>query len=76
MYSELDTAFSIHTEATVLINFASLRSAYDSTIQAMNFTNIKTVIIIAEGIPERFTRKLLKTAEEKKVHTISFRKIK
>lgn len=71
VYSDLDVAFSAHTEATVLINFASLRSAYDSTLQAMNYSNIKTVVIIAEGIPERLTRKLLKTAEEKKVNRIN-----
>lgn len=36
-------------DADVLVNFASLRSAYDSTIETLNFPQIRTIAIIAEG---------------------------
>ncbi|XP_052259602.1 ATP-citrate synthase-like [Dreissena polymorpha] len=48
-----------HPDADVLVSFASLRSAYESTI--------RSIAIIAEGIPENLTRKLLKMANEKGV---------
>ena len=51
-----------HPEADVLINFASLRSAYESTIETMSFPQIRTIAIIAEGIPENLTRKINKEA--------------
>ena len=54
-----------HPEADTLISFASLRSAYESTVEAMSFPQIRTVAVIAEGIPENQTRKLIKLAEEK-----------
>ncbi|KAK9876010.1 hypothetical protein WA026_011126 [Henosepilachna vigintioctopunctata] len=59
-----------HPEADVLVNFASLRSAYQSTVETMEFPQIKTIAIIAEGIPENQTRKLLKLAKEKQVSII------
>ena len=48
-----------------MVNFASLRSAYDVTMEAMNCSSLKTIAIIAEGIPENFTRNIIKTANEK-----------
>ena len=50
-----------------MVNFASLRSAYDVTLDAMTFEQIKTIAIIAEGIPENMTRTLNKTAKDKGV---------
>ena len=59
-----------HPTADVLVNFASLRSAYESTLEAMNYPQIRTIAIIAEGIPENMTRKLNKLAIEKHVAII------
>lgn len=59
-----------HRDATVLVNFASLRSAYDSTVEAMKYPQIRCIAIIAEGIPENLTRKLLKLADENGVTII------
>ena len=56
-----------HPGVSVLVNFASLRSAYDVTMSTMispECKNIKTIAIIAEGIPENMTRKLLRVAHE------------
>ena len=59
-----------HPEADVLINFASLRSAYESTVETMAFPQIRTIAIIAEGIPENLTRKINKEANGKGVTII------
>jgi ATP citrate (pro-S)-lyase len=41
----------------LVVNFLSFRSAYESTVSLLD-TPIKTVVIIAEGIPELYTRQL------------------
>jgi len=67
VYKRMEDAMSKHKEADVLINFASLRSAYESTSEAMNYPQIKCIAIIAEGIPENLTRKLIIDANEKNI---------
>ncbi|KAM4622523.1 ATP-citrate synthase isoform 2-T2 [Discoglossus pictus] len=70
VFKNMADAMRKHPEVDVLINFASLRSAYDSTVETMNFPQIRTIAIIAEGIPEALTRRLIKTADEKGVTII------
>ncbi|XP_075033046.1 ATP-citrate synthase isoform X1 [Mixophyes fleayi] len=70
VFKNMADAMRKHPEVDVLINFASLRSAYDSTVETMNYPQIRTIAIIAEGIPEALTRKLIKTADEKGVTII------
>jgi len=70
IYKSMADAMKNHPDVDVLVNFASLRSAYDSTIECMNFPQINTIAIIAEGIPENYTRKLLKLAASKNVSII------
>ncbi|XP_063156657.1 ATP-citrate synthase isoform X1 [Candoia aspera] len=70
VFKNMADAMKKHPEVDVLINFASLRSAYDSTIETMNYPQIRTVAIIAEGIPEALTRRLIKMADEKGVTII------
>ena len=65
IYRKLDLAVKKHPEADVLINFSSFRSAYPTSMEALNAETIKTVAIIAEGIPERRSREIGKLAEEK-----------
>lgn len=69
VYPKMEDAVNKH-KADVLINFASLRSAYDSTVEALQFSQIRVIAIIAEGIPENMTRKLIKMAQERKVAII------
>ena len=59
MYNSLETAVERHPESDVVINFASFRSAYEVSTEALNYPSIKTVVIIAEGLPERQTRELI-----------------
>lgn len=52
-------------EADVMVNFASQRSAYDVTMEALDTETIRTVAVIAEGIPERQSRTAAATAKAK-----------
>uniref|UniRef100_G1RK34 ATP-citrate synthase n=1 Tax=Nomascus leucogenys TaxID=61853 RepID=G1RK34_NOMLE len=70
VFKNMADAMRKHPEVDVLINFASLRSAYDSTMETMNYSQIRTIAIIAEGIPEALTRKLIKKADQKGVTII------
>ncbi|CEM39625.1 unnamed protein product [Vitrella brassicaformis CCMP3155] len=57
-------------EVDTLINFASMRSADKVTRLAMDFPQVKTIAIIAEGVPERKTRELLVTARRRNITII------
>ena len=70
VYKSTKEASEKHPAADIMVNFASLRSAYDVTIDALNYPQIKTIAIIAEGIPENMTRHLIKTAHAKNVTVI------
>ncbi|XP_056152651.1 ATP-citrate synthase-like isoform X2 [Lampris incognitus] len=70
VYKNMADAMNKHPEVDVLISFASLRSAFDSTMETMQYPKIHTIAIIAEGIPEAQTRKMIKLADEKGVTII------
>jgi len=40
VYKKMDDAMTKHRDADVLVNFASLRSAYESTIDTMNYPQV------------------------------------
>ncbi|MDO8655780.1 MAG: citrate/2-methylcitrate synthase, partial [Nanoarchaeota archaeon] len=65
MYETLAEATNNHTNAEVMINFASFRSAYQPSKEALNFPSIKTIVIVAEGIPEQQTKELIAIAKTK-----------
>ncbi|KAH7966214.1 hypothetical protein HPB49_014500 [Dermacentor silvarum] len=70
VYKNMADAMKRHPDADVLINFASLRSAYESTFETLQYPQIRTIAIIAEGIPENMTRKMIKAAHSKGVNII------
>lgn len=53
VYQSADKAMDKHTDVDVVVNFASSRSVYSSTMELMQYPQIKTIAIIAEGVPER-----------------------
>ncbi len=63
VYKSLQEAVENHDGADVLINYASRRSAYNVTIEALNYPSIKTISIIAEGIPEHRTKEIVAKAK-------------
>ncbi|KAK9866628.1 hypothetical protein WJX84_006258, partial [Apatococcus fuscideae] len=52
-------AVEAYPSADVFINFASFRSAYESTMEALQQPTIRVVAVIAEGVPEQDTKKLI-----------------
>lgn len=64
VYSSIQAATASHPHADVFINFASYRSAYSSSCTALREPSIKTVVIIAEGVPERDTKRLIAAAKQ------------
>lgn len=71
VYNKMFDAINKHKDVDVLVNFASLRSAYESSMEVVNdFPQIRTIAIIAEGIPENMTRKLNNVANAKGVSII------
>ncbi|OAD55728.1 ATP-citrate synthase [Eufriesea mexicana] len=70
VYKQMRDAMTKHTDADVMVTFASLRSAYESAVETMQFPQIRTIAIIAEGIPENMTRKLILLAQQKGVTII------
>jgi len=54
-----------YPDADVMVNFASQRSVYDVTVEALDRDTIRTVVVIAEGVPERQERKLAAMAKAK-----------
>merc|ERR1719281_1440487 len=71
VYTTIKEAVTKHPSISVMVNFASFRSVYESTMEALDVSDkIKTIAIIAEGVPERQTRSLIKMAEAKGVGII------
>lgn len=57
-FTTIAEASSQFPQADVMVNFASQRSAYQVTVEALNTDTIRTIAVIAEGIPERLERKM------------------
>jgi len=65
VYQKMGECFGKHPDATVLVNFASFRSVFSSVKEVLQYSNqIKTIAIIAEGVPESQTRALNKAAKD------------
>ena len=54
-------------QADVLLNFASFRTAYDVTMEALEMGGFNSIMVTAEGIPERLARKMNQSARDKDV---------
>lgn len=52
-------AFNTHPDATVMVTFASLRSVYDTVMEALDYPQLRVIAVIAEGVPENQTRRIL-----------------
>lgn len=64
VYKSMKNAAARHPNVDVMINFASFRSAASSTEEAFAIPQIRTIIIIAEGVPERRMRELIVKAKK------------
>lgn len=59
-----------HSDVDTVVNFASSRSVYASTMELMEYPQIKSIAIIAEGVPERRAREILHVAQKKGITII------
>ncbi|MBU1217156.1 ATP citrate synthase [bacterium] len=57
-------------QADVFLNFASFRTAYDVTMEALDIGGFSSMMITAEGIPERLARHMNAYARAKNVTII------
>ena len=70
LYKNTTDAKKAHPNADVLLNFASFRTAYDVTMEALEIGGFSSVMVTAEGIPERLARKMNQAGRDKKVTII------
>lgn len=71
VYTTVTEAIKKHPNVDTLVNFASFRSVFESVSETLdNVPQIKTIAIIAEGVPERRTRELIAKANAKQVTLI------
>lgn len=69
VYQKVEQAMAKHPDVDVVVNFASSRSVYSSTMELMENPQIKTIAIIAEGVPERVSYALSVTRMKYKILT-------
>lgn len=67
VYTSVEEAIKKHPDADVVVNFSSSRSVYSSTLDILKYPQIKSIALIAEGVPERHAREILHLAESKGV---------
>ncbi|EGO03294.1 hypothetical protein SERLA73DRAFT_101368 [Serpula lacrymans var. lacrymans S7.3] len=67
VYTSVEEAVKKHPDVDVVVNFASSRSVYSSTLEILQYQQIKSVALIAEGVPERHAREILHLAKQKGV---------
>ncbi|MCJ1408184.1 citrate synthase [Ptychographa xylographoides] len=70
VYQDVEKAMAKHPDVDVVVNFASSRSVYTSAMELMEYPQIKSIAIIAEGVPERRAREILHVAQTKKITII------
>lgn len=70
VYQSLDTACKKYPEVSVVVNFSSFRGVWESMQDIFNYSQIKVVAIIAEGVPEYRTRCIIKRAHKQGVTII------
>ncbi|MCJ1376406.1 citrate synthase [Loxospora ochrophaea] len=70
VYQSTEKAIAKHSDVDTVVNFASSRSVYSSTMELMEFPQIKSIAIIAEGVPERRAREILHVAKKKGITII------
>eukprot|EP01100_Stratorugosa_tubuloviscum_P014193 TRINITY_DN744_c0_g1_i5.p1 TRINITY_DN744_c0_g1~~TRINITY_DN744_c0_g1_i5.p1 ORF type:complete len:613 (+),score=320.44 TRINITY_DN744_c0_g1_i5:700-2538(+) len=65
IFGSTEEAAAAFPNASVFISYASFRSAYISAFQALQIPSIKVLAIIAEGVPEADTRRLISESKKK-----------
>ena len=56
IYRETAQALAAHPKIDTMVNFASFRSSYQTTMEAIDQEQLRVIAVIAEGIPERYSK--------------------
>lgn len=67
VYTSLKEACAKHPEVDVVVNFASSRSVYSSSLEVFECPQLRALALIAEGVPERHAREILWRAKKTNV---------
>ncbi|WFD40176.1 ATP citrate synthase [Malassezia japonica] len=67
VYTSIEEAAEKHPDADAIVNFASSRSVYSSTLEVLKLPQIRALALIAEGVPERHAREILWRAKRANV---------
>ncbi|KAL1914158.1 uncharacterized protein VTP21DRAFT_10808, partial [Calcarisporiella thermophila] len=68
VHTSLEDAIKAFPEVDTIVNFASCRSVYQTTMDMLRHSDrIKNIAIIAEGVPERRARQILWEAKKRNV---------
>ena len=71
VYQTIEESIRKNPDANVIVNFASFRSVHETVMEMLKFSSqIKTIAIIAEGVPEAQTREINLQAHAKGVGII------
>ncbi len=70
LYKSTADAKKEQPQADVLLNFASFRTAYDVVMEALEIGGFKSIMVTAEGIPERLARVMNQAARDAGVTVI------
>jgi len=70
LYKSTADAKKEQPQADVLLNFASFRTAYNVVMEALKIGGFKSIMVTAEGIPERLARTMNQAARDAGVTVI------
>ena len=65
VYRTTGEALAANPTIDTMVNFASFRSAYETTMEALDHDQLRVIAVIAEGIPERYSKAIRAKAELK-----------
>lgn len=65
IYGNLSGVVKNHPDVDSMVNFASFRSAYSTTMEALDYDQLRMIAVIAEGIPERYSKAIAAKARKK-----------
>ena len=70
LFKNTTDASNAFPHVDVLINFGSFRTAYDVSMEGIGLKRLKTIMVTAEGMPERLARKMNQCARNSGVTVI------
>jgi ATP-citrate lyase alpha-subunit len=70
LFKNTTDASNAFPHVDVLINFGSFRTAYDVSMEGIGLKRLKTIMVTAEGMPERLARKMNQCARDAGVTVI------